>query len=331
MSKNPNWSSWGANGENPLLKHPNSVKPNKDKLVWYNSSYEDQLYGTPQSFSFTDVHATIILPFILPGTGKPPTVSLPGLTLFSISEHRDQYPVVALGRRGIKGFTSGHKTTAGSMGFVLFGESAFAEAIRQYAAWRGVPSDTYFTSPDELPPFDLSLIFHNEKGDAANILIRSMKIVDSSRNISVRDIQLTESFSWMAAKVTTLINAVQELKYTPFNVQKPTQNDNPFMKKKSATTLTTLTTITDSTPPSTSTTSTTTTSTTTTSTTSTTSTSTAPTVTEATEQTTSTAATTGSTTSTDGTSNTFTALAETTAVTTNSTVTSESGITTLPS
>jgi hypothetical protein len=232
--------------------HPTSLKPTNNRTFWHKSMHEDSLYGTPQTFSFTDVHATAIMPFVMPGATEPPTVMLPGLTLISISEHRDVYPVVSLGRRGINGFTTGHKTTAGTLAFVDFGESPWAGVIRKYAAWRGTPEDTIMISPDQLPPIDISIILHNDKGDAATILIRSMKILDSSRNISVRDIQLSEVFSFMAANVTHIINAQRQFNYVPFETPKGyTSKSNPYLDRLSATLATTTetVTVTSDTPP----------------------------------------------------------------------------------
>lgn len=231
---------WGQYGDDPTLSSPNTIKPDASNLIWYNSAYRDSIYGMPRSFSFTDVHATIILPFN-PGQGDSSSCYLPGLTLISISEHRDVFPVVSLGRRGIKGFTTGHRTTAGTLGFTLLGEIPFADAMRRYMSWRGMTSQLKFASPDELPPFDLSLVFMNEKGENASLLIRSVKLLDRSQNISVRDIQLTEVYSFMATNCSYFIEDATMSTVELTTKPKYAGDNNPFMNLKTGTTATTVT------------------------------------------------------------------------------------------
>lgn len=186
-----------------------------------------------KSFSFTDVHAALVLPFWYPEKGKnAPTTLLPGLTLVSISSHRDVYPVVSLGRRGIKGFTEGHGTIAGSLGFNSPGRSPFAGAIIAYNKWQDNLARVTFTNPDELPPMDLNLLFFNDEGDVGNILIRSLKIVDSAKNISVQDIQMTEVYSFIAASVTNMVD-ITNSRFTqhisaPVDISKDTKMGTPF-------------------------------------------------------------------------------------------------------
>lgn len=182
------------------------VKPPYEQIKWFNDTTWDEEYGFPQAFSFVDVKATIVLPFI-PKPGVSQVCSLPGLTLLSTSEHRDVYPVVSLGRRGIKNYTTGHRTTAGTLGFTLTGQSPFAEAISKYCAWKNGLGTVTLTSIDELPPFDISLHFITERGAefGASVVLRGVKILDRSQNISIRDIQLNEAYSFMAVNSSYMI------------------------------------------------------------------------------------------------------------------------------
>ena len=160
----------GSKNLNSVEKHPSSLKPIPDQVYWSSTQLQESPpYSQATTYSFTDVSATIVLPFttIVKGGNSSSKCELPGLTLLSLSEHRDVYPVVGLGRKGIKGFTTGHRTTAGTLGFILFGTNPFSEAIKKYDAWRQMTSQSRFTGPDELPPFDLIVNF--AKPDA-NIL-----------------------------------------------------------------------------------------------------------------------------------------------------------------
>lgn len=181
-----------------------STAPNRYQ-IWGKNLDGSVVRG--REFSYSDVHATLVLPYWYPsGDGVPPSVRLHGLTVFSLSRHRDKFPVVSMGRRGIKGMTKGHSTIAGSLGFVNYGNNPFSEAILAYNNWTNNLGGVSFTSVDELPPMDLSLVFHNEYQDVATILIKSLVIIDSSFNVSVQDINLTEAYSFMAADATNMID-----------------------------------------------------------------------------------------------------------------------------
>ncbi len=226
----------------PESKNSGPKGMNAPKDYWYSSIYKDELYGTPQSYSFTDVQASVIMPFQSPG--QSPVLKLFGLTLVSISEHRDVYPVVSGGRRGIKGYTTGHSTIAGTLGFTIFGEGALADVLKYYARWRG-DSLIHYLKPQELPPFDISLVFFSESGDAQTLLLRSVKLLDSSHNISISDIQFSEVYSFMAANSTYFIVDRDLKKYTPFDLAVPEPlKVNDFMDKKTVTAPTTTATTT---------------------------------------------------------------------------------------
>jgi len=184
---------------------PSLFIPQQQPNTLSSSQYRDKDYGDPVSFSFTDVQIVAVLPFHAPGKNLPATVRLAGLQLLSISTHRDQYPVTHLGHAGIEGYTRGHRTTAGTMGFTVLGEDPFAPIIAVYSEWRGYNQPSTWVGADDLPPFDLSIVFTNSAGNAAAVLLRSIVIVDTGRNISVRDIQLSHVCSFMASRVTTLL------------------------------------------------------------------------------------------------------------------------------
>lgn len=172
-------------------------------------TWEDISPDYDRDFSFADVQAKLILPFSRRAQGLPPTVELPGLTLIAVSEHTDTFPVVAPGFRGIKGFTVGHTTTAGTLGFVTFGKNAFNNAIVAYANWLGDSQRIVEEiTPQELPPLDLSIVLMNEDGQASSIFIKGLKIIDSSRQIGVQDVQLTEHYSFICMQASTM-NKIQ--------------------------------------------------------------------------------------------------------------------------
>lgn len=158
----------------------------------------------PRTFTFSDCHASLLLPFGEVAGGRQ-FVELPGLNLLSYSTHRDKFPVVAQGNRGIQGMTRGHRTVAGSLGFVpQFGEP-FLPAIQAYCRWIGIDRQVQYVLPDELPPMDLVVLFLDEGGYWSRLAIRSIQIVDMSSVLSVSDIRLNQNYSFMAESITNLV------------------------------------------------------------------------------------------------------------------------------
>jgi hypothetical protein len=171
--------------------------------VFYGGDSDRVNFGQ-SFFSFVNADVRAILPWYKAvGQETDNFVQLPGLNLLTISEHRDKYSVVSFGRTGIKGFTHGHRTTAGSLAFITAGQSPFYPILERYRLWSYYDTGgVIFVGPDQLPPFDLSITMVNEVGDAASIFVRGIEIIDSSRSIGVQDIQLTEVFSYIAVEAS---------------------------------------------------------------------------------------------------------------------------------
>jgi hypothetical protein len=115
---------------------------------------------------------------------------------FSISSHRDKYPVSVLGRIPPKGFTAGHRTVAGSL-VISGGGSEALDFIRfLYRSLIGSPSRYIHT--DELMPFNLMLVFLNEAGQFAYIVLKHVTILDEGTALSVDEPAYYISMSYMA-------------------------------------------------------------------------------------------------------------------------------------
>src|ERR1043165_4086250 len=107
-------STFGFDGLNPSI----------DTLTLSKKIFNDHLeLHNPTEFSFDDIFASIILPFTSPRDSSSPVVELPGLSLISVSEHKDTYPVTNFGNDEIQGYTVGKTLVAGSLGFTVFNEN----------------------------------------------------------------------------------------------------------------------------------------------------------------------------------------------------------------
>ena len=115
---------------------------------------------------------------------------------FSISSHRDKYPVSVLGRIPPKGFTAGHRTVAGSLVISGGGSEALDFLRFLYSSLIGNPSRYIHT--DELMPFNLMLVFLNEAGQFAYIVLKHVTILDEGTGLSVDEPTYYVSMSYMA-------------------------------------------------------------------------------------------------------------------------------------
>ncbi len=62
----------------------------------------------------------------------------------------------------------------------------------------------YWTYDDQIPPFDITITFANEYGNAANLIIHQVEILNFGMGISIDDINLENAMTFVARKVERL-------------------------------------------------------------------------------------------------------------------------------
>ncbi len=110
-----------------------------------------------------------------------------------------------MGQKGLNGFTRGHALTAGSFGFTIFDRDPFAEMIAVYDEWIKNSITQSISRPHHLPPWDLIINFQNERGDRAEITIRSIVMIDGSQSMGVDIVKMTQAYSFICKGVTTFV------------------------------------------------------------------------------------------------------------------------------
>jgi hypothetical protein len=128
--------------------------------------------------------------------------TLNGLT---ISEHRDVFPVRALGSSNPTGWAYGNRTFAGTLLFAQMGEYGLRDIMKE--------SGLYSTRPrlpiiglDELPPLDFHITLANEAGDVSSMTIFGVKILDEGESFTIDDNEWVTSASYMAMAKRPLEN-----------------------------------------------------------------------------------------------------------------------------
>jgi hypothetical protein len=152
--------------------------------------------NNPPVFSPADMSFTIRSPL----KGDP--IPLGTLAMLTHSTHRDRFPVVSMGRRGINGFTTGHRMIAGSLAFLTLDTDAFERLSFEYSELIGWQGASQHILADELPPFDIQVLSVNEHGDSSSFQIFGVILVDFSSTYHIDQIQIMETYSFMARGMT---------------------------------------------------------------------------------------------------------------------------------
>jgi len=169
------------------------------------SNIADDTYSTNKVFSGIDIIAYVTLP------GKK-SYTLGNLNMISVSTHRDKFPVTALGRTRVKGFTSGVRICGGTLVFASFDRTVWHRMVMSTVDNKskiGKSRQLEMFLPDELPPFDISITFANEYGVVSYTGVLGVTILDEGETYSVDNIAVMETYSYMA---------VDRIPFQPFDM-----------------------------------------------------------------------------------------------------------------
>lgn len=127
------------------------------------------------------------------------TKILAELQTISISAYREKAPVRALGNVGVKGYTRGPRTIAGSMIFTVFDRNVLFELLDVSS----FDADDQFRAAikDQLPPMDITIQFANEYGSLSRMSIYGVEFVSEGQTMSIEDIILEDVCQFVARDV----------------------------------------------------------------------------------------------------------------------------------
>lgn len=132
-------------------------------------------------------------------------IVLGNLETFSHSIHREKVPVRVLGRSHPKGYTAGGRTIAGSMVFIVFDRAPLWDVIKEINYVRNPTDRSSSPLPDQLPPLDLILVFHNEYGHNSLVRLYGIEFVDEGQVYSVNDLYSECTMSYVARDMDQMI------------------------------------------------------------------------------------------------------------------------------
>jgi hypothetical protein len=143
------------------------------------------------------------------------TKVLAELQTISISTFREKTAVRACGRVGVKGYTRGPRTIAGSMIFTVFDRNVLFELLdtSQHDA------DDKFRAAikDQLPPIDITIAFANEYGALSRMGLYGVEFVSEGQTMSIEDIILEDVCQFVARDVDPMTPVVND-QGEPYNI-----------------------------------------------------------------------------------------------------------------
>jgi hypothetical protein len=133
------------------------------------------------------------------------TIVLGTLQTISVQTYREKVAVRALGHSYPKGMCRGNRTIAGSMIFTLFNEHSLAQLIRSMSATGSIygemNNDLSAYIADQLPPFDLTIIFANEYGSLSQMSIYGVEFISDGMTLSIEDLLTEQVLQFIARDI----------------------------------------------------------------------------------------------------------------------------------
>lgn len=148
--------------------------------------------------------------------GKRYAKQLLEATTITVSVHREVAPVRAGGYINPKGFALGKRTIAGTLIMTQGVVDAFLSFLQAVMITDG-SKDTTFTKVDQLPPFNITMIFTNEAGYASQRKLFGVKFVTDGVVYSIQDMLTEQTVTWMATDFSPLIPLTLTGLYQPID------------------------------------------------------------------------------------------------------------------
>jgi hypothetical protein len=109
------------------------------------------------------------------------------LTTITVSVHRVKSPAAAMGYINTKGWARGRRTVAGTMVLTQLTTDVLASFLTSSAFTSDLSKDSQYAKVDQLPPFNISMLFADEFGHMSYQRILGVEFVTSGNVHSIQD------------------------------------------------------------------------------------------------------------------------------------------------
>lgn len=170
--------------------------------------------------TYTGTDLTVLIDLVdTPTVANTPSLSgtqLIQCTTISVSIHREKAAVRAAGYIGAKGFARGKRTIAGSIVLTQFTlDSLYSFLMAQQISGHDLSKDTTYVKPDQLPPFNMTLLFADELGNVSYRRILGVDFVTDGVVYSTNDMVSEQVLSYVASDMTPLLSIKDSALFTP--------------------------------------------------------------------------------------------------------------------
>lgn len=150
---------------------------------------------------------------------KSETKQLIECTTFTISIHREKAAVRAAGYINPKGFARGRRTIAGTMVLTQFTVDVLYKFLKgQQMSSHDLSKDTQYVKVDQLPPFNMTLLFTDEYGNVSYRRVMGVDFVTDGVVYSSNDMLAEQTVSYMASDFTPLLDIDTSALFRPETV-----------------------------------------------------------------------------------------------------------------
>lgn len=133
----------------------------------------------------------------------------------TVSVFRVKQPARACGFIGARGYSRGGRTIAGTFVLTEMGTDALYELLSAFAL-RDQSKDSNYVKVDQLPPFNITMLFTNEFGFASSRRLLGVEWVNDGTVYSINDAFTERTISYVAADMTPLLPfTLTQLKAAP--------------------------------------------------------------------------------------------------------------------
>lgn len=137
-------------------------------------------------------------------------------TTFTISIHREKAAVRAAGYINPKGFARGRRTIAGTLVLTQFTVDVLYKFLQgQQMLGHDISKDTHYVKVDQLPPFNMTLLFTDEYGNVSYRRVLGVDFVTDGVVYSTNDMLAEQTVSYMASDFTPLIDINSSALFRP--------------------------------------------------------------------------------------------------------------------
>jgi len=137
------------------------------------------------------------------------TKVLAEIQTLSVQTFREKFPVRALGATYAKSFTRGPRTVGGSLIFTIFDKQVLHEVLESHPTDFDVHNPSTTSLSDQLPPFDITIVFANELGQLSRMSILGVEIVSDGQVMSIHDILLEGTAQFVARDIDPMRNVLE--------------------------------------------------------------------------------------------------------------------------